>query len=167
MIIRQNVNVTQKFFSCENFSIWSVRIAPSFANKNVSEKKENCIRVSRFQWSPVPKVCMEGVLLVVQRFLYIINNPWSEKLTSKMLARDTSTMYKIHQSTFQEKLGGGGRWLATLLPWREWKIAVSWTWGMGEVCNMLLDQIMGLRYPPQNSIRQLSSRLGANISNGA
>ena len=47
------------------------------------------------------------------------------------------------------------------------RLLLSWTWGMGEVCNMLLDQIMGLRYPPQNSIRQLSSRLGANISNGA
>ena len=51
MIIRQNVNVTQKFFSCENLSIWFVRVAPSFAIINSpclrkERKLHSCIEVS-------------------------------------------------------------------------------------------------------------------------
>ena len=163
------IYLTQKFFSCENLSIWSVRTAPSFAIINSpclrkERKLRSCIEVSMI---PSAAGLYGGSRVGCSTFPLHHKQPliWE---TDKQNA-GTGHQYNEQNSTehFSGETKGGGRWLATLLPWREWKIAVSWTWGMGEVCNMLLDQIMGLRYPPQNSIRQLSSRLGANISNGA
>ena len=91
-----------------------------------------------------------GTVSIVQHFLY-----------TKISVQSKHT----NEHSFVSSETPGWRWLATWLPPPEWMIAVRRTWAMGEVCKMLLDRIMGRL--PQNSIRQLSWRLGANISNGA
>ena len=91
------------------------------------------------------------------------NNFPSQKMTSKMKARGNCMITREH---FQEKLQDEDDWRLGFLNQSGW-LFVSWTWGMGEVCNMLLDRIMGRLAVRLKILLSNSWRLGANISNGA